>query len=356
MGLRLAALEGAEFDAIVHLTPAIGRVRPAQPRGRPARRARLARRALHAPDRRPTTTPPSGATADVVPRRRVRILHTSDLHVGDSLGRDRRRSAPWSTWRWPTTWTSCCSSATSSTTTGSTTEIGQALVDELRRLAVPVVVLPGNHDCLVPDTIYERVDDARPRPRDHRRRRARRRPRRARPRDLGQARTRATTTSARSAGLPPRGRADVAGGAGPRPARAGPDDLRRAYLITPEEIAASGARLRRPRPLGRAARHERRDGGGVVLRVGQPQGRVRARHADARRRASAACTCGRSASTTGSRSVHGRPAAARRGHPLLTATPYRLRLVSVRVARDGWEQEGTACTSLTGTSAPRPAP
>ena len=31
------------------------------------------------------------------------------------------------------------------------TEVGQALVDELARLDVPVVVLPGNHDCLVPD-------------------------------------------------------------------------------------------------------------------------------------------------------------------------------------------------------------
>ena len=38
------------------------------------------------------------------------------------------------------------------------TEVGQALVDELARLGVPVVVLPGNHDCLVPGTIWGRVE------------------------------------------------------------------------------------------------------------------------------------------------------------------------------------------------------
>ena len=84
MGLRLAALEGAEYDAIFHLTPAIGRVRPAQPGGRPAGGAGVAGRPVRDRDRRPTTTPPSGGTGDGA-RRRVRILHTSDLHIGDSL-------------------------------------------------------------------------------------------------------------------------------------------------------------------------------------------------------------------------------------------------------------------------------
>ena len=62
MGLRLAALEGAEYDAIFHLTPAIGRVRPAQPGGRPAGGAGVAGRPVLDRDRRPTTTPPSGGT------------------------------------------------------------------------------------------------------------------------------------------------------------------------------------------------------------------------------------------------------------------------------------------------------
>jgi len=38
------------------------------------------------------------------------------------------------------------------------TEVGQQLADELARLDVPVIVLPGNHDCLVPDAVWHRVD------------------------------------------------------------------------------------------------------------------------------------------------------------------------------------------------------
>jgi DNA repair exonuclease SbcCD nuclease subunit len=32
------------------------------------------------------------------------------------------------------------------------------VVEQLRRLAVPTVVLPGNHDCLVPDSVYRRPE------------------------------------------------------------------------------------------------------------------------------------------------------------------------------------------------------
>jgi DNA repair protein SbcD/Mre11 len=37
------------------------------------------------------------------------------------------------------------------------TEFGQAVVDQLGELTVPVVVLPGNHDCLADGTIWKRV-------------------------------------------------------------------------------------------------------------------------------------------------------------------------------------------------------
>jgi len=86
----------------------------------------------------------------------IRILHTSDVHIGDSFSRhdavgtlvdlalahevdamvivgdffDNNRVDP---------------------------AVGQAVVDELRRLPVPVVVLPGNHDPLLTGTIYERL-------------------------------------------------------------------------------------------------------------------------------------------------------------------------------------------------------
>lgn len=31
-------------------------------------------------------------------------------------------------------------------------------VEQLRRLSVPAVILPGNHDCLIPDSVYHRVE------------------------------------------------------------------------------------------------------------------------------------------------------------------------------------------------------
>jgi len=86
----------------------------------------------------------------------VRILHASDLHVGESTVRDSGVSHVvdaaielgvdivllvgdiFDHNRVPT-------------------EVGQELADELGRLDVPVVVLPGNHDCLVPHSIWRRV-------------------------------------------------------------------------------------------------------------------------------------------------------------------------------------------------------
>lgn len=32
------------------------------------------------------------------------------------------------------------------------------VVEQLRRLPVPVAILPGNHDCLTPDSVFERVE------------------------------------------------------------------------------------------------------------------------------------------------------------------------------------------------------
>jgi len=37
-------------------------------------------------------------------------------------------------------------------------EVLEFAVQQLRRLPVPVVILPGNHDCLTPNSVYRRVD------------------------------------------------------------------------------------------------------------------------------------------------------------------------------------------------------
>jgi Calcineurin-like phosphoesterase len=87
----------------------------------------------------------------------VRLLHASDLHVGD-LHVDRGDPVK------PLVDAALAESVDAVLLVGDifdhnrvTTEVGQALVDELARLDVPVVVLPGNHDCLVPDAIWRRV-------------------------------------------------------------------------------------------------------------------------------------------------------------------------------------------------------
>ena len=88
----------------------------------------------------------------------MRLLHASDIHVGDiHVDKGDPVEAARSTPRSP-------SASMPSLLVGDIfdhnripTEVGQALVDELARLDVPVVVLPGNHDCLVPDAIWSRV-------------------------------------------------------------------------------------------------------------------------------------------------------------------------------------------------------
>ena len=90
-------------------------------------------------------------------RRPRRILHTSDLHL-ESLG-DR-----------------ACHSLEVLVNLAIKTEVDLVIVagdlfdhnrvdenlvsfvvEQVRRLLVPVVILPGNHDCLAPDSVFERV-------------------------------------------------------------------------------------------------------------------------------------------------------------------------------------------------------
>lgn len=119
------------------------------------------------------------------------------------------------------------------------TEVGQALTDELGRLEIPVVVLPGNHDCLVPGAIWSRV---------------------ALPENVhvltdpaGQhlaidrldlelwGRPHPSYSDLRPlAGLPPRGERTWQVALAHGHMVLGPDDLHRAYQITPDEIANSG--------------------------------------------------------------------------------------------------------------------
>ncbi|MEO5899352.1 MAG: metallophosphoesterase [Ilumatobacteraceae bacterium] len=118
------------------------------------------------------------------------------------------------------------------------TEVGQALTDELGRLDIPVVVLPGNHDCLVPGAIWSRV---------------------VLPENVhvltdpdGQhlelhgldlelwGRPHPSYSDLRPlAGLPPRGQRTWQVALAHGHMVLGPDDLHRAYQITPEEISNS---------------------------------------------------------------------------------------------------------------------
>ncbi|MET0911021.1 MAG: metallophosphoesterase, partial [Ilumatobacteraceae bacterium] len=87
----------------------------------------------------------------------MRILHTSDIHVGDPVERSGAIDALVDAAR--------AHDVHVVVLVGDTfdhnrvpTEVGQALVDDLAAIGVPVVVLPGNHDCLVPGTIWGRVE------------------------------------------------------------------------------------------------------------------------------------------------------------------------------------------------------
>jgi DNA repair exonuclease SbcCD nuclease subunit len=86
----------------------------------------------------------------------VRILHTSDIHVGDPVERTGAVGA--------LVEAAVAHDVDVVVLVGDTfdhnrvtTEVGQGLVDEVAAIGVPVVILPGNHDCLVPGTIWGRV-------------------------------------------------------------------------------------------------------------------------------------------------------------------------------------------------------
>jgi DNA repair exonuclease SbcCD nuclease subunit len=187
-------------------------------------------------------TPPSGvivepAVTTSTPSR-LQILHASDVHVGDSTA-DRTDAM-----------TTLVDAARHRAVdlvvlVGDTfdhnriaTEVGQRLTDELGRLDVPVVVLPGNHDCLVAGAIWSRVvlppnvhvltdPDG-----EHV--------------DLEQldlqmwGRPHPSYADLRPlAGLPPRGTRTWQVALAHGHMVLGPDDRHRAYQITPEEIAGS---------------------------------------------------------------------------------------------------------------------
>lgn len=93
----------------------------------------------------------------MAPPHTVRIVHTSDIHVGDHhvdhTGIVR-----------PLVETTRDRAADLLLLVGDVfdhnrvpTDLGQTVVDELARVDAPVVVLPGNHDCLVPDSVWRRV-------------------------------------------------------------------------------------------------------------------------------------------------------------------------------------------------------
>jgi DNA repair exonuclease SbcCD nuclease subunit len=167
----------------------------------------------------------------------LRILHTSDVHIGDSFSRDDAIGALVDL--------ALAHEVDVMVIVGDffdnnrvETDVAQGIVDKLRRLPVPVVVLPGNHDPLLVGTIYERVVLP-----DHV--------------QVLTAPDGETVTLAELdldiwgkphmsyddnrplEGLPPRGAStwQVALAHGQLVQSA--DDLRRAYLITPEEIAGS---------------------------------------------------------------------------------------------------------------------
>jgi DNA repair exonuclease SbcCD nuclease subunit len=167
----------------------------------------------------------------------LRILHTSDVHIGDSFSRDDAINALVDL--------ALAHQVDVMVIVGDffdnnrvETDVAQAIVDKLRRLPVPVVVLPGNHDPLLVGTIYERVvlpDHVRVMTAPH-----------------GETVTLAELDldiwgkphlsyddNRPLQGLPPRGGStwQVALAHGQLVQSA--DDLRRAYLITPEEIAGS---------------------------------------------------------------------------------------------------------------------
>ena len=153
-------MEGAEFDAIAHLTPSMDEFGRRVDQRRPARRARLARRPVHHRTggrprrRRPAPplmtaarcgccTPPTCTSARS--RRRQRA----------SAQRRRRRDRPEAS-------TSCCSSATSSTTTACPPRSARSWPTSWPASTCPSSSCPATTTASCPHSIWRRVDACRP--------------------------------------------------------------------------------------------------------------------------------------------------------------------------------------------------
>ena len=284
MGIRTAAMEGAEFDSIAHLAPSFkefGRrtmdegLRGALAwRDGPYSTGPLARsRRRHPASPLIVTTSPAT----------VRLLHASDIHVGD-IHVDKGDPVK------PLIDAALAERVDAVLLVGDIfdhnripTEVGQALVDELARLDVPVVVLPGNHDCLVPDAIWSRVTLP---PNVHLMT------------DADGEHVELDELDVSIWGRPHPSYGDLRPLAG-LPARSGRTwDLALAHghmVLRPRGPPpglpdhARGDRrlragLRRPRPLGRGPGHERRRRHRPLLGLGEPLRRVRAGDADRRPR------------------------------------------------------------------------
>lgn len=98
------------------------------------------------------------AEAPALPLPTIRLLHTSDLHFGERDDGVAVLAAIVDA--------ALERSADAVLLVGDTfdhnrirTEVAQELVDQLAHLGdVPVVVLPGNHDCLIPESVWRRVE------------------------------------------------------------------------------------------------------------------------------------------------------------------------------------------------------
>ena len=282
MGIRLAAMEGAEFDAIFHLTPSMKEFGRLHARRRPARRAGLARRSVrHRPARRPRrgdppaplTWPTSVARSGSCTRRTSTSATPSTTRASiaplvDAAIAPRRRPA-------------CCSSATSSTTTGcrprsarrSSTSWPPRRPGRRPARGTTTASCPtpsgGASSCpanvhVMTDAAGEHVELAdldialwgRPHP------------------DYGDLRPLAGIPAPRRAPLARRPRPRTPGAAARRPPPRLPDHARGDRRV--------GAGLHRPRPLGRPPRHERRRRHGPLLGLGEPLRRLRPGDADRR--------------------------------------------------------------------------
>ena len=90
------------------------------------------------------------------------LVHSSDLHVDNDphQGRMARTAPPACGWCWMRrkrmTRITCCWSATCSTTTASRPISCNRSTELLADAGRPVLILPGNHDPVTPDSVYLR--------------------------------------------------------------------------------------------------------------------------------------------------------------------------------------------------------